>query len=56
MTDDEREYWEERAAMLQYLAGLTRQDAEAMATSLLEDKREREARKNEVEPMQHLFW
>ncbi len=41
MTEAERENYEERAAIMQWLAGMTREEAEACALECLEAERER---------------
>lgn len=39
MTDDDREYWNERAAIAEYDAGMTRLEAERWATEQLRARR-----------------
>ncbi len=45
MTSDEREYWEERAAIREYDGGQSREDAERGALEDLHRKRERDERR-----------
>ena len=42
MTDDQREAYEERAAILEFDAGMARADAEKMAATMVADDEEAE--------------
>lgn len=42
MTDDQREAYEERAGILEFDAGMTREDAEKMAAKMVFDDAEAE--------------
>ena len=42
MTDDQREAYEERAAILEFDAGMSRADAEKMAAKMVTDDEEAE--------------
>jgi hypothetical protein len=41
MNEDEREYFEERAAILEYEAGFPRQEAERRARQMMRERRQR---------------
>ena len=43
MTDDQREAYEERAGILEYCAGMTREDAERLAMEMIKEKEAHES-------------
>ena len=43
MTDDQREQYEERAGILEFCAGMTREEAELMAMAMIVEKEAHES-------------